>query len=159
MTGPPDVRRPGAYDATRPLVLAYLRASLLPSPGELAEAREQLALVAQLEGYTLGAVFTEEAETAPASFSALVDAVRHYEAKGIVVPSAEHLAVLGAQPSLSEYLQRVTGVPLIVVQVLQASPTASADLPTSAGSTSAGSQPRHPARPTPPETPWLFLPP
>lgn len=111
-----DYWHPAGPDPTRPLILGYVRAALCRSEHELAETRGQLAEFARKESYTMGSVFTEHPRSAPAAFSALIDAVKHYDARAIVVPSPEHLEVLGAPPPLTQYVQSVTGVPLLIVQ-------------------------------------------
>ncbi len=99
---------------TRPLLFGYVRVHLLMSPAELARVTERLLAFARVEGYALGAVFTEYAESAPAAFWALVDAVKEHEAAAVVVPDLRHLAVLGAPPTLERYLERCTGARVLV---------------------------------------------
>jgi hypothetical protein len=97
-------------DATRPLLLGYIRVHLLMTDNELSDTIERLGYFARCEGYALGTVFTEQVHSVPAAFAALVEAVDRDGAQAIVVPSMQHLAVLGRPPLLSDYLQRVTGV-------------------------------------------------
>ena len=102
-------------DATRPLLLGYVRLHPLMTEIELADTKERFGYFAHVEGYTLGTVFTEQAHTAPAGFDALIEAIKYFDARAVVVPSLQHLAVLGTPPALKDYLQRITGV-----QVLEA---------------------------------------
>lgn len=65
-----------AGDRTRPLVLGYFRAHILMTIHEMAQVRTALAAFASAEGFTLGTVFIEHADSAPAAFEAMVAAVR-----------------------------------------------------------------------------------
>lgn len=100
--------------ATRPLMFGYLRAHLLMTQTELADTKDRLAYVAHTEGYALGTVFIEHLPTVPAAFAALIEAVDQHGAEAIVVPSPMHLAVLGRPPLMTNYLQNVTGVRVLV---------------------------------------------
>ncbi len=101
-------------DSTRPLLFGYVRLHLLMTDSELAHTKARLHHFAQVEGFCLGTVFFEQVHTAPAGFEALIAAVKHYDACAVVVPDLRHLAVLGAPPLLREYVQTVTGVPVLV---------------------------------------------
>jgi len=101
--------------AIRPLLLGYVRVHQGMTEAELVRAKDRLHTFAQVEGFAMGAVFTEYAETAPAAFHALVDAVKRHEVRAIVVPSRRHLAVLGALPTLERYLECCTGAPVLTV--------------------------------------------
>ncbi len=102
------------WDAdTRPLLLGYVRAEEDMTSAELAAEKERLQAFARVEGYALGAVFTEFPGTAPAAFHALIEAVLQHEIRVIVVPNARHL---GADPSLEDYLERRTGARVLVLE-------------------------------------------
>ncbi len=103
-----------AVSGTRLLLLGYARVHLLMNAAELGWLKERLAAFAQAEGFALGTVFTEHAHTAPAGFHALIEAVKRYEARAIVVPSLRHLAVLGSPPTLERYVERCTGARVLV---------------------------------------------
>ena len=103
-----------AVSGTRPLLLGYARMHLLMSASELVRMKECLTAFAQAEGFALGTVFTEHAHTAPAGFHALIEAVKRYEARAVVVPSLRHLAVLGSPPTLERYVERCTGARVLV---------------------------------------------
>ncbi len=107
---------------TRPLLFGYVRLHLLMTETELADTKERLHYFAHVEGFTLGTVFVEQAHTVPAGFEALIAAVKHYEARAVVVPSLQHLAVLGTPPALRDYVQSVTGVPVLVAETNPMSP-------------------------------------
>ncbi len=84
----------------RHLQFGYLRLHLLMTETELTDTKERLHYFAQCEGYSLGTVFVEQDHTVPAGFEALIAAVKHYDARAVVVPSLQHLAVLGTPPAL-----------------------------------------------------------
>jgi hypothetical protein len=101
-------------DATKPLLLGYMRAHLLMTEEELTAAKEQLRQFAQREDYTLGTVLVEQLDTMPAAFAALVEAVDREGAVAIVVPSTAHLTAGGLPPLLTSYLKHVTGIRVLV---------------------------------------------
>ena len=103
-------------DMTRPLMLVYVRAHLLMTWDELADAKADLAHFAAAEGYTFGTVYTERIDRAPAAFHALMDAVKREEASAVVVPSLHHLAVLGAPLAMKEHLEHYTGARVITAR-------------------------------------------
>jgi hypothetical protein len=109
----------------QPLLFGYVRLHLLKTETELSDTKADLHRFAVREGFTLGTVFVEQAHTVPAGFEALIAAVKHYEARAVVVPSLHHLAVLGAPPALTEYVQSVTGVPVLVAEANPMSPRGS----------------------------------
>ncbi len=106
----------------RHLQFGYLRLHLLMTETELTDTKERLHYFAQCEGYSLGTVFVEQDHTVPAGFEALIAAVKHYDARAVVVPSLQHLAVLGTPPALRAYVQSVTGVPVLVAEPNPMSP-------------------------------------
>lgn len=98
-------------DNSRPLAVAYLRAHLLTTEDELADAKRDLAAFAEREGYTLGQVHVERLDHAPAAFEALVAEVMREQVIAVIVPGTHHLAALGSPPSAIRYhLERTTGV-------------------------------------------------
>lgn len=81
----------------RPLLLGYIRADQLRNGTELPRVRAQLEAFADREQFNLGGVAVAEGDT-PATFSALIAEVAHYEAAwGIVVPDLRHLTVVEQQ--------------------------------------------------------------
>ncbi|HYU84197.1 MAG TPA: hypothetical protein VEK80_05280 [Kribbellaceae bacterium] len=94
----------------RPLLLGYVRAHLLMTETELGDVKQDLADFAVREGYTLGQVYVERIDRAPAAFQTLVDDVRRNEVKAVVVPGLHHLGVLGSPAALKEHLEHYTGV-------------------------------------------------
>jgi hypothetical protein len=101
---------------TRPAapIPGYLRAHLLVTEEELDDAKGRLAHFAESEGYTLGTVYVERVDLAPAAFGALIQSLEHDGPEAIVIPNVLHLAGLGIPPQLIHYLQSVTGVQVLV---------------------------------------------
>jgi hypothetical protein len=97
-------------------MFGYVRLTRTAAQDELNEFHACLEEFARIEGYVLGTVFVERANTAPAAFDALLKAVRMYDARGVVVPSSEHLQVLGKPPALTDFLRRVAGVAVFTAQ-------------------------------------------
>lgn len=93
---PPVDGRGPVTDYTRPLLLGYARRNLYLSDRRLDDLRRELRTFAQLEGFLMGAVYAEDADTTPAAFEALVASVNRYQITAIVVlPSLWHLAIVG----------------------------------------------------------------
>jgi hypothetical protein len=79
-------------DHTRPLLLGYIRADALTTPGDLARVEANLVAFAAAEGFALGRVYVERADTAPGAFHALMDEIlRTEDAWAVVVPDSTHL--------------------------------------------------------------------
>jgi hypothetical protein len=110
----------------RPLVFGYVRA-LSPtddpvededpsdSPAaEITALQDELTAFAEAEGLTLATIYTDRADTVPAAFHALVEAVRRHNAWGVVVPSLHHLGG-PALPALKHHLEHSTGAHVLVV--------------------------------------------
>jgi hypothetical protein len=115
--------------STRPLMLGYLRVHALASNADANEIREPFESFAEREGYALGNVFIEQDCTAPGGFTALIDAVKSADAQAVAVPNLVHLAVLGAQPPLAEFLQRATGAQVLVMEPAARPQTGEASAP------------------------------
>jgi hypothetical protein len=101
-------------DHTRPLLLGYLRKQLLTTENELEDTKERLAHFAALEGFAIGTVYVEEAETSPAAFEALIEAVNRYDVTAVVLPSMLHFAVLGAPATIKNHFEHLTGARVMV---------------------------------------------
>jgi hypothetical protein len=101
-------------DRPRPVLLGYLRKHLLMSETELEDAKERLAYFAEIEGFTMGAIYVEEIATVSAAFEALVDAVNRHEVSAVVLPSMLHFAVLGAPASIKGHFEHCTGARVLV---------------------------------------------
>lgn len=116
-----------ADDRTRPLLLGYFRAHLLMTVNEMAQARSLLSAFATTEGFALGTVFIEHADSAPAAFDALIEAVQRYEARAVAVPHLRHLSVLGTPSKVRLHLERVTSARLLVASQISCMPPAQDD--------------------------------
>jgi len=88
------------------VIPGYVRAHLLMTEHELADTKDRLAHFAESEGYTLGTVYVERIDRAPAAFGALIEAVERDQPEAIVIPCALHLAVLGLHPRSSITCER-----------------------------------------------------
>ena len=105
-------------DVNQPLLLGYVRAHLLMTADELVHIKDQLKAFAEVEGYTLGKLFTEHAHTVPAAFQALVDTVRRDEARAVVVPSLHHFGVLGEPEKVKRDVEEGTGALVLIARPL-----------------------------------------
>ncbi len=103
-----------ANGRARPLAHAYLRVHLLMTETELIDAKERLERFAAVEGYALGRVFVERIDLMPAALHALVDAIETGDVAAVIVPTWQHLAVIGPPTVLAEHLQRTTGVRVVI---------------------------------------------
>ena len=101
-------------DLARPLLVGYLSRHLLTSDADFAMTLERLDHFARSEELVLAAVYIEQAETAPAAFKALVNAVNRGEVGAVVLPSIFHFAVLGAPTRFKAYFEHVTGARVLV---------------------------------------------
>jgi hypothetical protein len=91
------------------VALGYMRAHLLMTEAELANAKEDLADCAARAGYTLGTVYVERLDRAPSAFEALVTHLMEHGAAAVLVPGLHHLAALGAPSVLKTHLEDTTG--------------------------------------------------
>lgn len=91
------------------------RAAVLITPAEVARSKERLARFATAEGFTLGTIYVEHLDTAPAAFYALIDAAKRYEVTAVAVPSMTHLSAVGALSPLKDHLEQHTGARVLVV--------------------------------------------
>lgn len=104
----------------RPLVFGYVQASTDDivddeDPSHSCDVLQaELTAFAEAEGLTLANIYTDRAETVPAAFHALVEAVRRHNAWGVVVPSLHHLGG-PALPTLKHHIEHSTGARVLVV--------------------------------------------
>jgi hypothetical protein len=113
----PAVARRGALsevDYTRPLLLGYVLKHLLMTDGELADIKDQLEQFARVEGFAMGTIYTEEAETTPGAFVALIAAVNRYEVTTVVIPSRLHFAALAVTHDVKDTFERATGARVVI---------------------------------------------
>ncbi len=101
-------------DHTKPLLLGYVRMHLLMTDNELADAKERLAYFAAVEGFSLGTVYVEQVDTAPAAFEALVESVNRYGVTAVVIPSMLHFAVLSSPAAIKDHFEKATGARVLV---------------------------------------------
>lgn len=101
-------------DHTRPLLLGYLRMHLLMTDNELADTKERLAYFAAVEGFTLGTVYVEQVDTAPAAFEALIESVNRYEVTAVVIPSMLHFAMLSSPAATKDHFDKTTGARVLI---------------------------------------------
>lgn len=101
-------------DYTRPLLLGYVLKHLLMTDGELADIRAQLEEFARVEGFAIGTIYTEETETTPAAFEALIEAVNRYEVTTVVIPSRLHFDALAITHEVKDTFERATGARVVI---------------------------------------------
>ena len=100
-------------DYTRPLLFGYVLKHLLMTDGELADIKDQLEQFAEVEGFAMGTIYTEETETTPAAFEALIAAVNRYEVTTVVIPSRLHFAALAITHDVKGTFERATGARVV----------------------------------------------
>ncbi|GAB3823084.1 hypothetical protein [Kribbella italica] len=101
-------------DYTRPLMLGYARRDLYITDDQVETMKEELRQFAQLEGFTRGTVYVEEADSAPAAYEALVASVNRYEVTAIVLPCLRHLGLLGDTQQVKRRFEQETGARIIL---------------------------------------------
>lgn len=96
-------------DHTRPLLLGYARRDLYLSGQHIHRVKQEFAAMAKAEGYTMGSVYIEDPDTAPAAFDALVESVNRYDITTVLLPEWRHLALLGDPVAVKQKFERATG--------------------------------------------------
>lgn len=71
--------------AGRQILYGYIREHLFMSPREHADMVNQMAKLAERDGYHLAKVFTEKMETVPQAFETLVQAVIDTKVEAIIL--------------------------------------------------------------------------
>ena len=100
--------------AWRPMLLGFIRASVLRRAAEIRRATRELESFVAREDFTLGAVFVETAD-APGAFHALIDELGRNEAvRGLVIPDRRHLSP-DEQVALSRH-ERGSRTPVLTVR-------------------------------------------
>lgn len=93
-----------------PLIFGYMRVPDDMSDEEAKQKQVALSTYAEKNGFHLAAVFYEYVPGAHAAFTELVAAVRHAEAKHVVVPSYRELALnRSLQNAMLTHLFHTTG--------------------------------------------------
>lgn len=105
---------PSEVDYTRPLLLGYVLKHLLMTDGELADIKDQLEEFAKIEGFAMGTIYTEEAETTPAAFEALIEAVNRYDVTTVAIPSRLHFSALAITHNVKDAFERATGARVVI---------------------------------------------
>ncbi|GAA1696361.1 hypothetical protein GCM10009745_48000 [Kribbella yunnanensis] len=96
-------------DYTRPLLLGYVRQDLLPPDYDAERMKRLFEGFARAEGFAMGSVYAEHRSTAPAAFHALIESLDRYELTAVVMPSWEHLELVGDPAAVKQQFERVTG--------------------------------------------------
>jgi hypothetical protein len=89
--------------------VGYLRQYRSMTCYQLAQAEEQLAVLAGRQGFVLRKVFVERLETDPAAFNALIKMVKRRRIPAVVVPTQAHLSAVGSGETKTQRLHRETG--------------------------------------------------
>ncbi|GAB3936229.1 hypothetical protein GCM10029976_047660 [Kribbella albertanoniae] len=105
-------------DYTRPLLLGYILKHLLMTDGELADTKVQLEEFAEVEGFAMGTIYTEETATTPAAFEALIEAVNRYEVTTVVIPGQLHFSALAITHNVKDTFERATGARVVIASSL-----------------------------------------
>ena len=106
---PPVDGRGPVTDYTRPLLLGYARRDLYLSDQHIRRVKQEFAAMAKVEGYTMGSVYIEDPDTAPAAFDALVESVNRYDITAVLLPEWRHLALVGDPAAMKQKFERATG--------------------------------------------------
>lgn len=62
----------------------------------------------------MGTIYTEETDTTPAAFEALIAAVNRYEVTTVVIPSRLHFAALARTHDVKDTFERATGARVVI---------------------------------------------
>jgi hypothetical protein len=89
--------------------VGYLRRYRSMTSYQLAQAEEQLAAMAERQGFVLRKVFVEQLQTDPAAFDALIRMVKRRKIPTVIVPTQVHLSAVGSGETKTERLHRETG--------------------------------------------------
>ena len=102
----------------RPVMYGYLRLVNGVSGVEDTEAaRRALAEFAEREGFALAQVFTERLWRSESAFSPLLEAIKRYDVKNVIVQSLWHFSRLpGLQNAMRQHIEQETGARLWIIQ-------------------------------------------
>jgi hypothetical protein len=104
----------GDADYSRPLLLGYILKHLLMTDGELADLKDQLEEFAEVEGFAMGTIYTEETDMMPAAFEALIEAVNRYDVTTVIIPSRLHFDALAVAHDVRNTFERATGARVVI---------------------------------------------
>lgn len=95
----------------RGLVLRHL----LTADDGLAEIKDRLEQFAEVNGYSLDAVYLEESVTTLTAFAGLIEAVNEYKGSALVlVPSLLHFQALDPSTDIKGIFESLTGARVLV---------------------------------------------
>jgi hypothetical protein len=100
---------------TRPVLHCYFVEHFLMTTREAADTRAKFVKFAQREGYKLGSIFMETAESAPDAFTAMVNAVVMDQVTVLAVPTMWHFSVVGGFEDVKRQLETHTGARVLIM--------------------------------------------
>lgn len=102
----------------KPVVYGYIRVVGGDDQGdETQRVRHELASYAEREGFALDQVFTESSSCSEPAFYVMLEALKRYNVKNLIVPSLWHFARLpGLQDAMRQHIEQETGARLWVIQ-------------------------------------------
>jgi hypothetical protein len=102
-------------DATRPLLVGYIRRDLLSDESAIEQLEVQMAVFARREGFSMGYTYVERAATSLAALEALVEFVGRSEEAAVVIPSPLHFLAIDGPINLREIFERATGTRVLML--------------------------------------------
>lgn len=102
----------------RPLIYGYMRVvGNADQNDEPQRIKHELATYAEREGFTLDQVFTETINCSESAFYTMIEALKRYDVRDLLVPSLWHFARLpGLQDAMRQHIEHETGARLWIVQ-------------------------------------------
>ncbi|WUI02885.1 recombinase family protein [Spirillospora sp. NBC_00431] len=102
----------------RPLIYGYMRVvGGEDEDDEPQRIKRQLIVYAEREGFMLDQVFTESTNCSEPAFYTMIEALKRYNVKDLLVPSLWHFARLpGLQDAMRQHIEQETGARLWVIQ-------------------------------------------
>ncbi|MFC9648072.1 MULTISPECIES: recombinase family protein [unclassified Streptomyces] len=97
-----------------PLIFGYMRVPDDLSDEEAKRKQDDMHTYAEANGFLLATVFHEYVSSGQSAFTELVDAVRHAEARHVIVPSYRELALnRSLQDAMVMHLTCATGAEVV----------------------------------------------
>lgn len=102
----------------KPVIYGYMRVvGSSDHDDESERVKRELTAYAEREGFRLDQVFTENTNCAEPAFYTMIEALKRYHVKHLIVPSLWHFARLpGLQDAMRRHIEEETGARLWVVQ-------------------------------------------
>jgi DNA invertase Pin-like site-specific DNA recombinase len=102
----------------KPVIYGYIRVvGRNDQDDEPQRIRHELATYAEREGFTLDQVFTENTSCSEPAFYTMIEALKRYNVKNLIVPSLWHFARLpGLQEAMRQHIEHETGARLWIVR-------------------------------------------